>query len=128
MKALLFRVPWKLWRHLEGGKMEDFGLEAKRHLLTNEASEILARQYAEALESLMHHNNPYFWQFLMCELLNFVILLVNFSFTDLFLGGQFWGYGWRVYDHYQDQQYFNAGSKVNARPTPMCSLFPTVTS
>ena len=128
LKALLFRVPWKLWRHLEGGKMEEFGLEAKRHLLTNEASEILARQYAEAFESLMHHNNPYFWQFLMCELLNFVILLVVFSFTDLFLGGQFWGYGWRVWDHYQDQQYFSAGSKVNARPTPMCSLFPTVTS
>ena len=30
--------------------MEEFGLEAKRHLLTNEASEMLARQYAEAFE------------------------------------------------------------------------------
>ena len=49
-KACAFRLPWKLWRHLEGGKMEEFGLEAKRHLLTNEASEILARQYAEAFE------------------------------------------------------------------------------
>ena len=50
LKACAFRLPWKLWRYLEGGKMEEFGLEAKRHLLTNEASELLARQYAEAFE------------------------------------------------------------------------------
>ena len=49
-QALLFRLPWKLWRHLEGGKIEEFGLEAKRHLLTHEESEILARQYAESFE------------------------------------------------------------------------------
>ncbi len=103
--------------------MEEFGLEAKRHLLTNEASEILARQYAEAFEAVMHHNNVYFWQFVMCELLNFVTLLVVISTTDFFLAGQFWGYGWRVYDYYQD---IRATSKI--RPTPMCSLFPTVTS
>ena len=30
--------------------MEEFGLEAKRHLLSHEAAEILARQYAEAFE------------------------------------------------------------------------------
>ena len=122
-KALLFRLPWKLWRHLEGGKMEEFGLEAKRHLLTNEASEILARQYAEAFEAVMHHNNVYFWQFVMCEILNFVVLLVVISCTDFFLGGQFWGYGWRVYDHYNASK-----NGLKNRPTPMCSLFPTVTS
>ena len=55
--------------------MEEFGLEAKRHLLGNEASEIMARQYAEAFESVMHHNNAYFWQFVMCEVLNFVVVL-----------------------------------------------------
>jgi len=125
-QACAFRLPWKLWRHLEGGKMEEFGLEAKRHLLTNEASEILARQYAEAFEGVMHHNNVYFWQFLMCELLNFAVLLVVISFTDFFLGGQFWGYGWRVYDHYITQP--QTIPRTNSRPTPMCSLFPTVTS
>ena len=103
--------------------MEEFGLEAKRHLLTNEASEILARQYAEAFEAVMHHNNVYFWQFVMCEILNFVVLLVVISCTDFFLGGQFWGYGWRVYDHYNASK-----NGLKNRPTPMCSLFPTVTS
>ena len=36
----------------------------------------------------MHHNNIYFWQFFMCELLNFAVLLVVISFTDFFLGRQ----------------------------------------
>ena len=75
---------------------------------------------------VMHHNNVYFWQFFMCELLNFAVLLVVISFTDFFLGGQFWGYGWRVYDHYITQP--QTIPRTNSRPTPMCSLFPTVTS
>jgi hypothetical protein len=125
LQALLFRLPCKLWRHLEGGKMEEFGLEAKRHLLTSEASEAVARQYAESFQAVMHHNNPYFWQFVMCELLNMVVLFVVISSTDLFLGGQFWGYGWRVYNHYNLQNAARLGSRIM---TPMCSLFPTVTS
>ena len=77
----------------------------------------------------MHHNNPYFWQFVMCEILNFVVLLVVFSFTDMFLGGQFWRYGWRVYDHYaQSNQPILNKNGAYSRPLPMCSLFPTVTS
>ncbi len=44
MKALVFRLPWKLWRHLEGGRMAEFGMEAKRHLHQDESSENLAHQ------------------------------------------------------------------------------------
>ena len=53
-------------------------------------------------------------------------LLVVFSFTDIFLGGQFWSYGWRTYDHYMENT--RPLNKNGARILPMCSLFPTVTS
>jgi hypothetical protein len=43
---MAFRVPWNLWRHLEGGKISEFGLEAKRHLVTEDNADELARQYA----------------------------------------------------------------------------------
>ena len=48
LKALAFRMPYNLWRSLEGGKMSEFGLMAKRHLVTNEDShgDDVARQYA----------------------------------------------------------------------------------
>ncbi len=41
---MVFRFPWSLWRHLEGGKMSEFGLEAKRHIIEEESSEALAHQ------------------------------------------------------------------------------------
>ena len=48
LKALAFRMPYNLWRSLEGRKMSEFGLMAKRHLVTNEDShgDDVARQYA----------------------------------------------------------------------------------
>ena len=59
---MLFRLPWKLWRYMEGGKMEEFGLEAKRHLIGPEQEETLAHQYASAFYSVLHRNNAYFAQ------------------------------------------------------------------
>ena len=68
-QAMIFRLPWKLWCHLEGGKMEEFGLEAKRHLLGPEAEETLAHQYATAFHSVLHRNNTYFAQVSKSKLL-----------------------------------------------------------
>ena len=61
-QAMLFRLPWKLWRYMEGGKMEEFGLEAKRHIIGPEEEETLAHQYATAFHSVLHRNNLYFAQ------------------------------------------------------------------
>ena len=58
----MFRLPWKLWRYMEGGKMEEFGLEAKRHIIGPEEEETLAHQYATAFSSVLHRNNLYFAQ------------------------------------------------------------------
>ena len=59
---MMFRLPWKLWRYMEGGKMEEFGLEAKRHIIGPEEEETLAHQYATAFSSVLHRNNLYFAQ------------------------------------------------------------------
>ena len=40
----MFRIPWKLWRHLEGGRMAEFGMDAKRNLVDEENSETVAQQ------------------------------------------------------------------------------------
>ena len=67
LQAMLFRLPWKLWRYMEGGKMEEFGLEAKRHIIGPEEEETLAHQYATAFHSVLHRNNLYFAQVLNFE-------------------------------------------------------------
>ena len=122
-QACMFRVPFKLWRHLEGGKMEEFGLEAKRHLINAEAEESIAHQYAAAFHSVLHRNNAYFVQYIFCEVLNLTFLVIVCALTDTFLGKQFWTYGTRVWDYHQMQ-----ASQRQLTANPMCSLFPTVTS
>ena len=119
----MFRFPWKLWRHLEGGKMEEFGMEAKRHLVSSDAEEGIAHQYATAFHSAMHRNQGYYLQYVFCEILNLMVLVVVCGMTDAFLDRQFWGYGTRVWDYYQMQ-----ASQRQLTANPMCSLFPTVTS
>ena len=68
-------------------------------------------------------NFPLIFQFVLCEALNLVSLVIVSACTDKFLDGQFWGYGTRVWNYHRmppDQRATIAN--------PMCSLFPTVTS
>ncbi|TRY66929.1 hypothetical protein TCAL_08031 [Tigriopus californicus] len=122
-QALIFRLPWNLWRHLEGGKMAEFGLEAKRHLIPEQTSESLAHQYAHFFNGILHHNNIYFWQYVFCESLNVFIVFGMIQLTDKFLNGRFIDYGRRVWEFYWSSESYRAD-----RMNPMCSLFPTVTS
>ena len=69
--------------------------------------------------------NPLFLpllQFFLCEVLNFLVDVVNLYFTDVFLGGRFLKYGTQVIKYY-------AHSHAERRdlPNPMCTVFPTVT-
>ena len=61
-------------------------------------------------------------QFFLCEVLNFLVDVVNLYFTDVFLGGRFLRYGTQVIKYY-------AHSHAERRdlPNPMCTVFPTVT-
>ena len=67
--------------------------------------EDIARKYITYFQSILHHNNGYFalvsqynvgrssnnfpFQFLMCEILNLVVDIVNIYLTDFFLAGRF---------------------------------------
>ena len=68
--------------------------------------EDIARKYITYFQSILHHNNGYFglvnqfikfksysnnftFQFLMCEVLNLVVDIVNIYLTDFFLAGRF---------------------------------------
>ena len=103
--------------------MEEFGMEAKRHLVSSDAEEGIAHQYATAFHSALHRNQGYYLQYVFCEVLNLMVLMAVCALTDAFLGSQFWGYGTRVWDYYQMQV-----SQRQLTANPMCSLFPTVTS
>ena len=52
--------------------MEEFGLEAKRHIIGPEEEETLAHQYATAFHSVLHRNNLYFAQVKKCTFTNLI--------------------------------------------------------
>jgi len=135
LQAALFYIPRKIWKTCEGGLIASFGRDAKRLVILKgdfesgeekgggQMKEEIARKYSAYFQSILHHNNGYFLTFLVCEVLNLIIVVGNIYLTDFFLGGRFMKYGSQVLKYLSHDQV--ARSDL---PNPMCTVFPTVTS
>ena len=76
-------LPYKIWRALEGGLIEEFGLEAKSGIILKEDNDEhaesldrLVEKYVKYYKSIFHRNQWYFGKYVFCEILNFVILVL----------------------------------------------------
>jgi len=134
LQAALFYLPRKIWKTCEGGLMASFGRDAKRLVILRGdfeggeekgglVKEDIARKYSAYFQSILHHNNGYFIQFLLCEVLNLIVVIANIYLTDFFLGGRFMRYGSQVMKYLGHEQ-----AARHDLPNPMCTVFPTVTS
>jgi len=126
VQAGAFMLPYKLWKALEGGLLEDFGADAKSRFDDDGNGQAhLVEKYVKYFKSILHRNNYYFMKYLCCEVLNLVMLYFNFYLTDVFLNGNFWYYGWEAMKFnslsYAEQM---SGAYIN----PMCKAFPTEVS
>lgn len=126
IQAGLFMLPYKIWRALEGGLIEEFGPEAKTKVILDEEygeeAVVMAPvvdKHVRYFRSIWHRNNWYFFMFVLCELLNCSILFFNFWACDVFLNGKFFYYGYNVLQWMQmtkEEQLIS----IN----PFCSTFP----
>ena len=120
-----FMLPYKIWKALEGGLIEQFGLEAKSGIILKEENDhgesldSLVEKYVLYYKSIFHRNQWYFGKYIFCEILNVVILELNFHFTDVFLSGNFWYYGW-LWIGYNGMSYGQQQVSTN----PLCNTFP----
>jgi len=122
--AVLFYLPRCLWLMWEGGLMKFFGKGTTTRFIEDqdEKREKLVQFFCRNI-----HNkyNIYFCGFIFCELLNFLIVVVQFVLTHSFLHQRYGAYGWNVYLYYmlppEEQRFFG---NVN----PMCKVFPRVAS
>lgn len=97
LQAGLFMLPPRVWKSLEGGLIESFGLEGRSVvMLTAEAKyedgavmEVVVEKFVKYFSTVLHHNQRYFGQFLLCELMNVILVFFNFWATDKFLQGRF---------------------------------------
>ena len=103
VQAGTFMLPYRIWRALEGGLIEEFGSEAKTKIILEEeygedslVMDQLVDKYVKFFRAIWHRNNWYFFMFVLCEILNCVVLFLNFWLTDVFLNGRFYSYGWDI--------------------------------
>lgn len=83
-------------RSCEGKLLESFGMEGKSVvMLTDEAKyedgvvmEVVVEKFVKYFSTILHHNQNYFANFVMCECLNFILIFFNFWATDQFLQGK----------------------------------------
>ncbi|CAG2068558.1 unnamed protein product, partial [Timema podura] len=68
----------------------------------------------EYLENCGHHHNLYAFRFVVCETLNFINVVGQIFFLDVFLAGEFIRYGPKVLSHVPD------GHDID----PMARVFP----
>jgi len=135
IQAAIFFIPYKIWHSLEGGLIASFGTDSRSPVMISEdakyddgvVQEAVIEKFVKYFKSIFHHNSWYFASYVFCELLNFLLLGVQFLLTDKFLHNKFMWYGWSVVQYY-GWSHEDRNDKELGLKNPMCTVFPTVTS
>ena len=113
--AFVFYLPRMCWLIMEGGLMEFFGKGTTVRFIEDqeEKRDVLVDFFRKNV-----HNkyNIYFWGFLSMELFNWLIVLIQFGITNVFLHHKFTNYGAKViYNITTRQGSIKSQSKQSAR-------------
>jgi len=136
LQAAIFYLPYKLWVLLEGNLIKSFGTDCKSPVMLSEdakyddgvVQEAIVEKFVKYYKAIFHHNNWYLANYVMCEMLNFALLALQFQLTDTFLNKKFRWYGWEAFDYYYSYTEEERRSPQLGLKNPMCRVFPTVTS
>ncbi|CAL7949276.1 unnamed protein product [Xylocopa violacea] len=131
-QAILFYIPHYLWRSAEGGRLKALvsGLHMaslalhETSLKTENGMTIMSvnerdekiRQIRQSFLNRIHLNRPWAYYLGLCEVLNFINVLMQIYLTDWFLGGAFLGLGHSM-----------AEDGSNGKVDPLDVVFPKVT-
>ena len=70
-------------------------------------------------------HNTYYFMFQACQLLNIIMLGLNWWATNKFLGGNFNSYGSDIIKFYSQQENSYVESEKSDKFDPRCNTFPT---
>ena len=132
INAILFKIPHLLWKSFEGGLMKKFhsGKDLKSELMNDDGDMEKHLQthiaYFKKLSKKSGKNITYYAKFQSCQLLNIIMLVLNFWATHQFLPSSsstgFSSYGSDVVNYLTT----DADEWDSTNPGPMCLTFPTV--
>ncbi|XP_066905162.1 innexin inx3-like [Halyomorpha halys] len=100
LQGLSFLLPQNVWSYIDDGFFEKFLKDRNSLIIGNEKVQLLARYLAMRMSSFMLWSLGY----VLAEVLFVLNVIVNFYFTDIFLGGGFVKYGLQVFFNVESAQ------------------------
>lgn len=119
LQGVMFYLPHYLWKVFEDRKLDKItnGLRGRTLSLDErkDQCEILVRYVKETF----HMHNFYAFKYFLCDILNFVNVIFQMYFINMFLGGVFMAYGTEVL--------YWSDTDPEQRSDPMIDVFPRIT-
>lgn len=95
-QAILFYAPRFLWKSVESGLMKTLVMDLNLPILPKEKRDCDKKIVLDYLMSNLYNHNKYAFTFFICEVFNFINVIGQIYFIDLFLDGEFRNYGSQV--------------------------------
>lgn len=82
LQAGMFYLPRYIWKSCEGGRVRSLVQELNLPIVRGDLKQARVTLAVEYFANNFHHHNLYAYQFIVCELLNFVNVVGQIFFTD----------------------------------------------
>ena len=125
IQAAMFKIPQYIWRSWEDGKIKMMVKELNNQSLDPELTKKKAESRLASERYFVRtqgSHQSYVRGYVFCEMLNFVIVIVQIWFMNWFLGGQFLTYGIRYLEDLGTNHL-----PFEDRIDPIAKVFPKVT-
>lgn len=117
-QALCFYAPHYIWKNLESRLLSKLTENFKDPLLKIQDQQEKTEQVVLYLSRTVSKHQSYLYYFVLCELWNFLNVIMQIRLVDEFLGGTFTTYGLDVLEYFQSDE---------EMVDPMVKVFPRLT-
>lgn len=119
LQGILFYVTHQLWKQWERGKLKHIIQDLNKHLLKEDDKKTKEDTLVSYLVTNHGRHNSYAFRYFICEVINFVHVILQMMFVNYFLGGEFSRYGIDVLKL--------VDKDPEDREDPMARVFPKLT-
>lgn len=95
-QALWCYIPRYMWKSYEGGRLKALTEDLKKPLIDDDIKAKRKSAVTSYFKENLNQQNFYAYRFFLCEMLNFLNAIGQFFFTNYFLDGEFWSYGFDI--------------------------------
>ena len=119
LPAICFYVPHYLWKIWESNRIRNLVSDLNNPILEDDKKSKQLKDLSMYLKDNFHFHKWYAFRFFICEILNFVNVIVQILLVDRFLDYEFSNYGAQVLSFTEMESEY--------RTDPMTRIFPKVT-